>query len=162
MTGANARRADDLFYESSASSAGPAAPRGADYPGFFRAFNAPPERKWQIEVQSHLLKYVKMEKGWDSYGAPPVGWDTGMFALSILNDVMRTRTPIPQVVPSAAGGVQLEWHQKGIDLELHIAGPYRCELWFQDHQRPDEPTISIELTDNFSALLKPIELLTTR
>ena len=54
-----------------------------------------------------------------------------MFVLSVLNDVMRTRTPIPQVVPSAGGGVQLEWHQKGIDLELHIAGPYQCELWFQ-------------------------------
>jgi hypothetical protein len=158
----NAQLAESLFYESTASSAEPATPKAAAYPNFHGAFNAPPERKWQIEVQSRLLKYVKMQKGWDSYDAPPVGWDTGMFVLSVLNDVMRTRTPIPQVVPSAGGGVQLEWHQKGIDLELHIAGPYQCELWFQDHQRPNDPPGSIELTDNFSALLKPIELLTTR
>jgi hypothetical protein len=161
MANANARRVDDLFYETTASSE-PATPRAANYPNFLGAFNAPPERRWQIEVQSHLLKYAKMQKGWDSYSAPPVGWDIGMFALSVLNDVMRTRTPIPQVVPSAAGGVQLEWHQKGIDLELHIAGPYQCELWFQDHQQPNDPPLSLELTDNFSALLKPIELLTTR
>ncbi len=103
-----------------------------------------------------------MQPGWDSYGAPRIGWDTGMFALSILNDVMRTRTPIPQVVPSGAGGVQIEWHQKGVDLELHITAPYECELWFQDHRQPMRPPISVELTDNFSALLKPIELLTTR
>jgi hypothetical protein len=158
----NAQLAESLFYESAASSAEPATPKAAAYPNFYGAFNAPPERKWQIEVQNRLLKYVKMQKGWDSYGAPPVGWDTGMFALSVLNDVMRTRTPIPQVVPSAAGGVQLEWHQKGIDLELHIAAPYQCELWFQDHQQPNDPPVSVELTDNFSALLKPIELLTTR
>jgi hypothetical protein len=62
----------------------------------------------------------------------------------------------------ANAGVQLEWHQKGIDLELHIAGPYECELWFQDHRQPKEPPVSLQLTDNFSALLKPIELLTTR
>jgi hypothetical protein len=158
----NAQRVDALFYESTASSAEPAMPQAAAYPNFYGAFNAPPERKWQIEVQGRLLKYVKMKKGWDSYGALPVGWDTGMFALFVLNDVMRTRTPIPQVVPSAAGGVQLEWHQKGIDLELHIAAPYQCELWFQDHQRPQDPPVSLELTDNFSALLKPIELLTSR
>jgi hypothetical protein len=159
MSSASAQRVADTFYGSSTSSA-PTSGR-SQFQNFYRAYDAPPERKWQIEVQNHFLKYVKMQPGWDSYGAPRMGWDTGMFALSILNDVMRTRTPIPQVVPSGAGGVQLEWHQKGIDLELHISAPYECELWFQDHRQSQQP-ISLELTDNFSALLKPIELLTTR
>lgn len=160
MPSASAQRVDNLFFEGSTSTA-PAQVR-SQFPNFQRTFDAPPERKWQIEVQKHLLKYVKMQPGWDSYGAPRIGWDAGMFALSILNDVMRTRTPIPQVVPSGAGGVQLEWHQKGIDLELHITAPYECELWFQDHRQAQQPPVSLELTDNFSALLKPIELLTTR
>ena len=160
MPGANAQRAE-TFYET-ATSAARESRRAVSYPNFYDALDAPPERKWQIEVQRRLLEYVKMPKGWDSYGAPPVGWDTGMFALAVLNDVMRTRTPIPQVVPSAAGGVQLEWHEKGVDLELHITGPYRCELWFQDHRRPNDPPLSQELTDNFAVLLKPIELLTSR
>ena len=160
MPSASAQRVDDTSFESSTSSV--PGPGRSQFPNFYRAFDGPPERKWQIEVQNHLLKYVKMQPGWDSYGAPQIGWDTGMFALSILNDVMRTRTPIPQVVPSGAGGVQIEWHQKGVDLELHITAPYECELWFQDHRQPMRPPISVELTDNFSALLKPIELLTTR
>jgi hypothetical protein len=159
MPSASAQGVDNAFYESSTSSA-PSATRN-QFPNFLRAYDTP-ERKWQIEVQGRLLKYVKMAPSWDSYNAPVVGWDTGMFALSILNDVMRARTPIPQVVPSATGGVQLEWHQKGVDLELHIAGPYECELWFQDHRQPKEPPLSLQLTDNFSALLKPIELLTKR
>ena len=85
-----------------------------------------------------------------------------MFALNILKDVMRPRTPIPQVVPSSVGGVQLEWHEKGIDLELHVTGPYQCELWFQDLNAPGTGPISMGLTNDFSALLKPIELLTQR
>jgi hypothetical protein len=161
MPSASTQRANDLFYESGTSSA-PAAHSKNQFPNFQRAFDAPPEQKWQIEVQKHLLKYVKMEPGWDSYGAPRIGWDAGMFALSILNDVMRTRTPIPQVVPSGAGGVQIEWHQKGVDLELHITAPYQCELWFHDHHQPHQPPLSLDLTDNFSALVKPIRLLTTR
>jgi hypothetical protein len=157
----NAQRAESLYFESTTGIA-PSAQRPTQYQNFYKAFDAPPEKKWQIEVQSHLLRCAKMGEGWDSYGAPSVGWDTGMFALSVLNDVMRTRTPIPQVVPSSVGGVQLEWHEKGVDLELHIVAPYQCELWFQDHRHPNDAPISLELTDNFSALLKPIELLTTR
>jgi hypothetical protein len=160
MPSANAQRMDDVYYESTTSI--PPAARRAQYPNFFKSFDVPPERRWQIEVQARLLKYVQMQKGWDSYRAPPIGWDTGLFALFVLNDVMRTRTPIPQVIPSAVGGVQLEWHEKGVDLELHITAPYQCELWFQDHRDPHGVPISVELTDNFSALLKPIELLTTR
>jgi hypothetical protein len=160
MPNSNAQRMETP-YDSTATTA-PESRRESTYPNFQRALNAPTEQKWQVEVQSHLLQYAKMQKGWDSYGAPPVGWDAGMFALSILNDVMRNRTPIPQVVPSSVGGVQLEWHQKQIDLELHITGPYECELWFQDHAHPNQPPISLELTDDYSALLKPIELLTSR
>ena len=59
----NAQLAKSLFYESTASSAEPATPKAATYPNFHGAFNAPPERKWQIEVQSRLLKYVAKRLG---------------------------------------------------------------------------------------------------
>jgi hypothetical protein len=134
----------------------------SEYPKFARAFEAEPDRKWQTEVQKRLVAYAKFPQGWDSYNAPAIGWDAGLFALSLLNDFMRPRTPLPQVVPSTAGGIQLEWHQKGVDLELHITGPYRCELWFQDHQVPDQAPLSLELTDDYSALRKPFDLLTRR
>lgn len=134
------------------------------FPNFGRAFEAEPDRKWQTEVQKRVLAFVKMPKGWDTYQARPIGWDAGLFALSILNDFMRPRTPIPQVVPSPAGGVQLEWHQKGIDLELHVTGPYQCELWFKDHQAADEPPVELELTapEDYEALRQPFDLLSKR
>jgi hypothetical protein len=138
--------------------------RVSSFPKFAEAFNAEPERKWQTEVQNHLLNYAKLGQGWDTYNAPPIGWDAGLFALSILNDFMRPRTPVPQVVPSTAGGVQLEWHQKGVDLEIHITAPYHCELWFKDHTSPNDPPVALELTapEDYAALRKPFDLLTTR
>jgi hypothetical protein len=159
---AAANRIFDAEPAKSASTTSMAAKPRSQYSNFRQAFNSEPERKWQIEVQNKLLEYVNLSDGWNSYGAPPVTWDAGMFALNLLNDVMRPRTPIPQVVPTSVGGVQLEWHEKGIDLELHITAPFQCELWFQDLQTPGSPSLTIDLTNDFSALLKPIELLTQR
>jgi hypothetical protein len=143
-------------------SVGATSQRVSNFPNFRRAFDTEPERKWQLEVQKNLLNYAKFPRGWDTYDAEPIGWDTGFFALSILNDFMRPRTPIPQIVPSTAGGVQLEWHQKDVDLELHVTGPYQCEFWFRDHRTPDQAPISLDLTDDYSALRRPFELLTSR
>ena len=102
MTASSARSLQSFPNEGSANTA-PVSRRFSDYPNFTKVYDAPAERKWQIEVQRRLIEYAKMARGWDSYDAPPVGWDTGMFVLSVLNDVMRMRTPIPQVVPIVGG-----------------------------------------------------------
>ncbi len=134
--------------------------KSASFPNFVKHFNDP-ERKWQVEVLQKTSALLQLEANWDSYSAPPVRRDAAMFAMEILVHMMGPRTPIPQVVPSSVGGLQLEWHAKGVDLEVHIAAPYEVEMWFQDHQS-DEPPQSIELSNDFSALKRPIEVLTTR
>jgi hypothetical protein len=153
-------RYDD--YREIDTSAGANAARESDFPNFSRYYNAEPDRKWEGAVVQALVQLVKMPAGWDSYNAPPLRRDAGLFALEILQSVMRPRTPLPQVIPSAAGGVQLEWHENGVDLELHITAPYQWELWFRDLQDPNSQPVSLELTDDFSALKRPIALLTTR
>ena len=82
-----------------------------------------------------------------------------MFALTVLTQVMLPRTPIPQIVPSPGGGVQIEWHTKGIDLEFHIAAPYEGELWFEDHTGV---TVSKLVTDDLSDLQAAVHELTRR
>ena len=118
------------------------------------------DRKWQVEVLTPLLRFVHNPVGWDSYQGQPLRWDAGLFALSVLNTVMRQRTPIPHVVPSAAGGVQLEWHEKDIDLELHITAPYEVELWYEDHRTGQR--LATDLSNDLSALATPIAELTSR
>lgn len=88
-------------------------------------------------------------------------WIPRFFALVVLDKLMRPRTPIPSVVPSSAGGIQLEWHEKDIDLELHISAPYQCEMWFQD-RRTNQAPLALDLTSDFAAVVSPIQQLTTR
>jgi hypothetical protein len=149
------------YYETGSSPTADSA-RRSNFPNFLQHYNAAPERKWEVEVVRALVRLAGFSAGWDSYNAPPLRRDAGHFALEILQSVMRPRTPPPQVVPSAAGGVQLEWHEKGIDLELHIAAPYQWELWFRDLQDPTSQPLSLELSDDFSELKRPIHLLSTR
>lgn len=126
----------------------------------FRAKYNDPLEKWQIEVMSALVKLVMMPEGWDSYRAPAVKRDAALFAYEILYNVMGPRSPAPHVVPSSVGGVQLEWHEKDIDLEIHVSGPYQCEVWYHDH-RAEEP-LSAEISNDFSILEAPIHALTNR
>ena len=157
MATASARSRD--FYEDTTAAE---TVRRTNFPNFSRHYDASPERKWEVEAVQALVRLAKMPAGWDSYNAPQIKRDAGHFALEILQAVMRSRTPPPQIVPSPAGGVQLEWHEKGIDLELHVTAPYQWELWFCDLKEPNAEPLSLELTDDFSALRRPIELLTTR
>jgi hypothetical protein len=136
---------------------------GTAFANFWREYNSRPDRKIDIEIKPLLNEFTRYAVGWDSYGAPPLRHDTANFALSVLNSIMKTQTPLPQVAPSSVGGVQLEWHEKGIDLELHFTAPYECDVWFRDNQDAHTPPLSAKLMDgDFSSLSAPIDLLTTR
>lgn len=127
---------------------------------FKQAYDAGLDQKWQIEVQKKLFEFVNLKKGWDSYDAPSLRRDAGFFALEVLNNVMRPRTPPPQVVPSGVGGVQFEWHQCDMDIELHVTAPYHCEFWCEDRRTGEQ--ISEELTTDFSLPRQALNELTKR
>ena len=172
MAASSAKRLDNSFSRALVSAsvtttAEPAASAAAGvsertFPRFARAY-ADPERKWEVDVQRQLLEHVQMPPGWDGYGAPAPTMDTAFFALLVLSKIMRARTPIPQVVPSSTGGIQLEWHEKDIDLELHISAPYAIEMWFQDHRpKPSPAPMCLELSADFGPLNEPMKLITSR
>lgn len=116
---------------------------------------------WQKIVRDRITHLLEMPEGWDSYAAPSISHDIGMFALVILNNIMGPRTPAPSVVPTSTGGLQLEWHEKGIDLEIHVMGTYLCEFSVEDH-RGEIASDEAELQDDFSVLAAPIGALTVR
>jgi hypothetical protein len=132
------------------------------YSNFWNEYYSRPDRKIEDEIKPQLEEFSHYSKGWDSYEGLPLRIDTGNYALTILKSIMRAQTPMPQVVPTSSGGVQFEWHEKDIDLEMHITGPYECEVWFYDHRSLDIPETSVTLTNDVSILNEIIDLLTSR
>jgi hypothetical protein len=130
------------------------------YEKFRQHYDMDLREKWHTSVVEKLVELSNLPPDWDSYGASPVKWDAGMFALNILTKVMLPRTPAPQIVPSPVGGAQLEWHVSDIDLEFHVAGPYDCELWFADHRTGK--TVSSSVSDDLSELQEAVRTLSKR
>lgn len=126
----------------------------SEFPQFHRALTAATEPTWQKEVLARVTALLRLRPGWDSYKAPAPRYDAAMFALTVLQGIMRPGTPAPSVVPSSTGGIQLEWHEKHIDLEIHVLGPYKGEVWWLDHTTGDE--VSGGLQADLSILQAPI------
>jgi len=124
------------------------------YPIFRRSHTAATESRWQAKVLERMTSLIRLPAGWDSYGAPAPRYEAAMFALEVLQRVMRNDTPVPAVVPSSTGGIQLEWHEKSVDLEIHIEAPYKGDVWWRDEATGKE--ICADLGADLSFLMAPI------
>jgi hypothetical protein len=89
---------------------------------------------WVLPVVNAIGRLLSLPPNWDSYGAPPVDPKHVDAALKLLADVMRDDTPPPAVVPTSRGGVQIEWHTKGVDLEVELVTPTRLQGICEDHR----------------------------
>jgi len=117
-----------------------------------------PGMGWQARVEMRLSKLTRLRQGWDGYDAAPPNISVTAFAMSVLHSVMKPETPAPSIVPTHGGGVQLEWHSGGLDIELMIYRPFEAELSveFSDGQEPIEDE---RLTTSFDSLGEVLEKL---
>lgn len=115
--------------------------------------SAPPTQKWEfrqarpdvsIRVVAHhnlpawvepvikaLADLLTLPVDWDSYGASRIAPSHVGAALDVLQYIMKPETPVPAVVPTNRGGVQLEWHTGGIDLEIETLSTQRWLISFE-------------------------------
>jgi hypothetical protein len=114
------------------------------------------ELTWFRPTVQALAELLSLSENWDSYGARPIDLEMVRSALQLLAETMRANTPPPIVVPTHRGGIQLEWHTRGVDLEVDILSPGRICLSYEDHQTGDEweGELTSDLTRLSNALLK--------
>ena len=105
---------------------------------------------WLTKVEERLIQLLQLPAGWDGYQSQRVSPLTARFVTNILGSVMSSHTPAPSIVPVSGGGLQVEWHRNGLDIELYVAKPLQAELYvsFSDG-RPD---LERELTSDFGVL----------
>jgi hypothetical protein len=51
--------------------------------------------------------------------------------------MMTLNAPIPDIVPTPTGGLQLEWHTAGIDLEVEIGPEGHISACYEDAADPE-------------------------
>lgn len=83
--------------------------------------NQPPS--WLLPLILKVCELGNLAADWNSYGAKPVDVETAASSIMLLASVLTDRDPVPSVVPTSRGGVMLEWHIGGVDLEIDVRSP---------------------------------------
>ena len=113
-----------------------------------------------MSTVDRLLGLIDLGRNWDSYGAAPIDPANVEVALRILSRIKRKDTPPPCVVPTSRGGIQLEWHLRGIDLEIEIVTPTLIQGLFEDQRTGD--AWEMEVSSNLQPLADAIATLSAR
>jgi hypothetical protein len=114
---------------------------------------------WGDEVTDRLQELVRLRPAWDGYQGRPVSLVNATFALQMLNNICGPETRAPQIVPGAAGDLQIEWHTKQGDIELHVKGPNNVHAWHALAGR-DPDGEELNLTVDFAAVAQWVTAIT--
>ena len=72
------------------------------------------------ESVDQIDELLGLPPGWNSYSAEPVSWQSAVAAIRFLVEFMDPVTSQPVIVPTVRGGLQVEWHANGVDIEVYI------------------------------------------
>lgn len=99
---------------------------------------------WLDDAVTKLTALMELREGWDSHGARPPAPDTIMDAAQLLAGLYNLGLPKPAIVPTAGGGIQLEWDVNGVELELTLEPDGRMFALF------DDPSVGESLEKNLA------------
>ena len=84
--------------------------------------SGPSPKSFPKGVQA-VADLLNLPTGWDSYSAKPIAPRNAIRAIQLLGEFLGPETPPPIAVPTVRGGVQLEWHTGGVNIEVYIESP---------------------------------------
>ena len=115
---------------------------------------------WLLSICDKVSELVQLPTGWDGHDGRPVKLDVAAFAIQFLFETLEPDGPEPQIVPLSYGGVQLEWHEQQIDLEIEVVAPNRMFVSFEDHKTGEE--FEKEFSTNYAEVARVLRLLSLR
>ncbi|KQW27042.1 hypothetical protein ASE36_18940 [Rhizobium sp. Root274] len=99
---------------------------------------------------------IRLDVGWDGYRGQPVSFETANFAVRMLESILPSGAPAPQVIPGISGDVQIEWHTEAGDIELHVRRPNSVHAW-RETDATGEDGEEVELTFDFRPIVSWIK-----
>lgn len=92
------------------------------------------EPEWLLQIVDRLETLIELKTGWNGHGSQRVQAKPVMQALQLLLQVMRPTTVTPVLSPKPSGGLLVEWHDRGLDLEVDIPVDGEPSVWFESEQ----------------------------
>ena len=114
---------------------------------------------WVVSAVQSIGELLRLEPDWDTYGGSPINPRIVGTAIGLLVEFTED-IPTPSVVPTSRGGLQLEWHTCGIDLEVEFLSATRIHGLFDD--AIDKTSWEKDLSSDLSPLVEAISKLSER
>jgi hypothetical protein len=114
-----------------------------------------------VRIIDEFRSLMALPPNWDSYGARRISVWSIEAAVGLLLQVMRVDTPHPSIVPTSDGYVQIEWHTRGIDLEVEVISPALIHVAYEDH-RSGQPLLELDLGSDLTEFRSFISELSSR
>ena len=113
-----------------------------------------PLPNWFQDVVAKLNGLSALAANWDSYGAKRIEGSSIRAAAELLLRIAGPQTPAPAIVPTNQGTVILEWHTRGVDLEIEVFNADRQHVAFEDAQQGNawELDVSADLSQLVDAI----------
>lgn len=93
---------------------------------------------WLNESISEAVRLLSFPENWDLQGARRIDRGAIQRAIDWLTESMSENSSVPQWTPTNLSGVQLDWHENGIDLELSFEpGEESGYAVLVDHANPE-------------------------
>lgn len=83
-------------------------------------------------VIQRAAELALLPRGWNSYDASPVSGTALHRTLEFLLEYVASGVDRPVVVPTVRGGLQLEWHNNGVDVEVEMTPEGPVSLFAED------------------------------
>ena len=94
------------------------------------------ELRWKSTVGAQLKALQSLESGWDSYHARVIDLCVIERTKTLVDRLARPGVPVPSVVPTVNGTVQLEWHTTSFDAEIETLDERVFSLFVQQVGEP--------------------------
>lgn len=79
-------------------------------------------KAWLDDVAARVTRLSSLAPGWDGHRARSIDRQTLLQAWRFVEGIAEVVAIPPSVVPTVSGGVALEWHRDGLDLEIEFSG----------------------------------------
>ena len=102
-----------------------------------------------MPVIERIAELMALPDGWNSYDASPVSEAALRRTIEFLLEHVAEGVDLPVVVPTVRGGLQLEWHGNGVDVEVDVGwdGQVSCLAGNAEGGMTEEP-VELSLAGN--------------
>ena len=87
-----------------------------------------------LHALERACELQQLPRGWNSYGAEPVSDTAFRQTIEFLTAYVVRGIAGPELVPTVRGGLQLEWHRRGVDIEVEVSPDGSVSWCAEDRQ----------------------------